>query len=63
MHTCKVCQNSEHNKTFIAREMMFGVRDEFEYFECSNCGCVQIAEVPSNLAKYYPAEYLSLIHI
>ena len=37
--------------------MMFGLREEFEFFECGNCGCVQIAEVPANLAKYYPEEY------
>ncbi len=34
---------------------MFGWREEFEYLECGRCGCVQIARIPDNLAKYYPS--------
>ncbi len=56
---CRICQNAENHRTFTAREMMFGFRDEFTYFECSKCGCVQIAEVPANLGKYYPPNYYS----
>jgi 2-polyprenyl-3-methyl-5-hydroxy-6-metoxy-1,4-benzoquinol methylase len=37
--------------------MYFGFRDEFEYFQCAACGCLQIAEFPENLSKYYPKEY------
>ncbi len=40
--------------------MMFGLRDEFEYLECARCGCLQIAEIPDDLSKYYPEEYYSL---
>ena len=39
--------------------MMFGFRDEFRYIECASCGCLQISEVPPNLAKYYPDDYYS----
>lgn len=39
--------------------MMFGTRDEFEYFQCHSCGCLQIADVPQNLGKYYPSNYTS----
>ncbi len=35
---------------------MFGWREEFEYFECARCGCLQIAQIPADLAKYYPSE-------
>ena len=35
---------------------MFGWREEFEYLECARCGCLQIAEIPANLAKYYPSD-------
>ncbi|MGH2506899.1 MAG: class I SAM-dependent methyltransferase, partial [Ktedonobacteraceae bacterium] len=41
------------------REMMFGYRDEFPYFECSQCGCLQIAKIPFDIAKYYPKKYYS----
>lgn len=54
---CKICNNSENNKEFKIREMMFGFRDEFIYFECSKCGCLQIAEFPKNIGKYYPSNY------
>jgi len=56
---CKVCGNSENNKEFKIKEMMFGFRDEFTYFECSKCGCLQIAEIPKNIGKYYPSKYYS----
>ena len=35
---------------------MFGWREEFEYIECARCGCLQIAQIPANLEKYYPRE-------
>ncbi|MBC8472001.1 MAG: class I SAM-dependent methyltransferase [Planctomycetes bacterium] len=59
MSKCKICNNSEASKTYIAREMMFGYGDEFEYFECSECGCLQIKLFPNNLAKYYSPDYMS----
>ena len=39
--------------------MHFGMRDEFEYIECSRCGCLQIKEIPANLSSYYPTNYYS----
>lgn len=43
----------------VAREMMYGTREPFEYVECGSCGCLQIAEVPADLSPYYPAGYYS----
>lgn len=54
---CRICGNAGPNKTYLAREMLFGTKDEFEYFECSACGCLQIKEIPQDTSKYYPAEY------
>jgi SAM-dependent methyltransferase len=54
---CRICGNSERNGTVRVREMMFGFRDEFTYFECSSCGCLQISEIPANMSKYYPPDY------
>jgi len=56
---CKICGNSENNKELKLKEMMFGFRDEFTYFECSKCGCLQIVEIPRNIGKYYPSNYYS----
>ena len=56
---CKLCLNENNNKPLILREMMFGLREEFDYFQCGNCGCIQIARIPENMGKYYPADYYS----
>lgn len=55
---CRICGNSADNKIHRAREMMFGMRDEFDYLECSECGTLQIVEVP-DLKLYYPQNYYS----
>jgi SAM-dependent methyltransferase len=56
---CRICGQIEGNRTLAAREMMFGMRDRFEYIVCSACGCVQIATVPTpqDLARFYPTDY------
>ena len=59
MNRCGVCHHSDNHPVYTVREMMFGSRDEFEYFECLACGCLQIAEVPQHLSSYYPAGYYS----
>jgi len=59
MHTCRICHNSNNNKIYTIREMMYGSEKEFDYFECSDCGCLQIKDIPKDLAKYYPVDYLS----
>ena len=35
---------------------MFGSREEFEYIECARCGCLQIAVIPADLARFYPSD-------
>ena len=39
--------------------MMYGLREEFTYFECLDCGCLQIVDIPASLDKYYPDNYYS----
>jgi SAM-dependent methyltransferase len=56
---CKICGNTTGNQSFIARELAHGMLDEFEYVECGACGCLQIAETPSDLGRYYPSNYYS----
>ncbi len=56
---CRICFNTSNNTKIVLKEMMYGVKDEFDYFECASCGCIQIAEVPSDLGKYYPNDYYS----
>ena len=58
-YICKVCTSTKKHKQFLVKEMMFGFRDEFTYFQCTDCGCLQIDEVPNKLNKYYPDNYYS----
>lgn len=55
---CRICGGTLTPK-YKFREMMFGMRDEFNYGECSNCGSIQILEVPADIEKYYPDYYVS----
>jgi len=57
--TCRICGNTKDNNYLKIKEMHIGTFDSFEYFECSNCKCIQIVEIPDNLEKYYPSSYYS----
>ena len=39
--------------------MMFGYRETFTYFQCNLCRCLQIAEMPQDMSRYYPQDYYS----
>jgi 2-polyprenyl-3-methyl-5-hydroxy-6-metoxy-1,4-benzoquinol methylase len=56
---CRICGNEKQNKTYKIKEMMFGYRDIFPYFQCSQCDCLQIESFPENIAKYYSDNYYS----
>ncbi|MCE5214528.1 MAG: class I SAM-dependent methyltransferase [Methanobacterium sp.] len=57
---CRICGNSQGNSIIKVKEMMFGLREEFDYLECNNCGCLQICQIPEVMGKYYPENYYSL---
>lgn len=58
--SCRVCGTTGASTLYRAREMMFGTREEFDYFLCESCGCLQIKDIPAKLSEYYPSEYYSL---
>lgn len=58
-HVCKVCGNAAGNTAYTAREMMYGLRDEFTYFQCGECETLQIAAFPPDMGRYYPGDYYS----
>lgn len=57
--SCKVCGNHSANKTYEAREMMFGLRQVFQYMHCGQCGCLQLVSIPADMSSYYPSSYYS----
>lgn len=46
-------------ESLSVREMMFGTREEFDYFRCGNCHCLQLAAIPENIGDYYSRDYYS----
>ena len=61
-HTCRICSFSGDSPVYTVREMMYGLRDEFDYFQCKKCQCLQIAEFPTDMSRYYQQDYYSLSH-
>ena len=56
---CRICSSSNVGEPFLVREMMFGLREGFEYIECLSCGCIQILKYPADLSRFYPPDYYS----
>lgn len=54
---CPICNNSKRNESFKVKELQQGLREEFEYIECKNCGCLFIKDIPQNINKYYDINY------
>jgi len=64
---CVICDhNISENQKLIVKEMMIGTREEFEYYQCGNCGALQIKSIPQNISRYYENYYTAkkdYIHI
>lgn len=56
---CKIC-NTPLTRFYLVKEMMLGLRNEFNYMECDKCGCIQLVDIPDDLSIYYPKNYYSL---
>lgn len=52
---CRICGSTDADEPIILREMLFGTRESFEYFRCRTCDTLQIAEVPLDMERHYPA--------
>lgn len=55
---CRICKCS-FGRFFIATEKMFGIGEQFRYFECEGCGCIQIEHYPEELSRFYKNTYYS----
>ena len=58
---CRICGCNEVALEVRAKEMMIPTWEEFSYFECANCHCMQIREIPENLSEYYGDSYYSYL--
>lgn len=59
LHKCKLCGTEGMFDAYLVKEMMQDSQEEFEYFVCTECNCLQIAEIPSELGRYYGKDYYS----
>jgi SAM-dependent methyltransferase len=57
---CGICGHREGNRIHSAREMMYGLRETFDYMECVECGCLQLLAIPEDISPYYADGYYSL---
>jgi SAM-dependent methyltransferase len=59
--TCRVCGSQGPFVPHVAREMLYGTREDFDYLECKECGSLQIKDIPEPavLARHYPENYYS----
>ncbi len=57
LKTCRICERSGVFPSHFAKERMFETLQPFGYFLCSDCGTLQIVQVPDDLSAYYPAAY------
>src|SRR5512139_2991940 len=56
---CRICENTEDNISYTVQERMFGTSQVLSYFQCARCKCLQIAEIPVDMSRYYPQAYYS----
>lgn len=56
---CEVCLSEAYSNEVHTREMMFGLRHEFSYNQCLDCGVMSLKDVPTDMSQYYPKDYYS----
>ena len=57
---CRICGSDKNKNTYLVNDKMFSGTEKFEYFECSECGTLQISEFPKDMSRFYPENYYSL---
>jgi SAM-dependent methyltransferase len=61
MDECLICRNPAGERYHQAREMMFGLREQFTYRECATCGSLRLLDPPTDSDRFYPPEYYSRV--
>lgn len=53
---CRICGGEHFDPPVVAREMMFGTRERFDYARCRDCSTLQIATIPEDLGRFYSGQ-------
>ena len=59
MNRCTACNLSGDATIYKVAEMMVGLRQKFDYAECSYCGTLQLLNPPIDSASFYQGGYYS----
>ena len=57
---CRVCNAHCQMMPYQLQELNFRTLESFSYLLCSDCGSMQIEEIPLDLRRFYPKTYYSL---
>ena len=58
-YECRICSNKLDVKLYSLKEMFLCTKEIYEFFQCENCRCIQIAEFPEDFSAFYPENYYS----
>ncbi|MBF0261261.1 MAG: class I SAM-dependent methyltransferase [Magnetococcales bacterium] len=56
---CPICHHASGHTRHTPREMMFGLRESFEYWCCGQCRMLWIDPIPNDLGRHYGQGYYS----
>jgi len=56
---CRICGNTANNKKIVLKGFLYGTNEQFDYFRCSKCGCLQISGIVDDIENYYSSDYYS----
>src|SRR5258708_30921895 len=56
MSCCRICQ-SQMGSVHYAKERLIGLPEEFRYFQCLECGCLQLDQDVEDMARFYASGY------
>jgi SAM-dependent methyltransferase len=57
---CPACLSASRTEVLTVRENMFGIKAEFDYAVCADCGSLALISIPEDMAAYYPTNYYSV---
>lgn len=58
---CRICGSEQEHRHYQVKEMMLGQQEIHDYFQCEQCQCLQISDIPDNLSEHYPENYYSYV--
>ncbi len=58
-NACGACGGDDFEPPVRLRELMYASGETFDYLRCRDCGCLQIAAFPDDMARHYPDDYYS----